>query len=129
MSKKLIRLLRSGSPFQDNDGAVQFWRIQENFQQHFLHSPHWSDIKWNACLAAGGGVTIVDFRALQEHSGRNLIDLSFQDNVIIQRKFFQCKNHVGCVINLHSIISSGLILGGQSFEQQTDRILSLCGSN
>ena len=66
---------------------------------------------------------------VQEHSGRNLIDLSWKDNVIIQRKFFQCKNHVGCLINLHSIISSGLILGGQSFEQQTDCILSVCGSN
>ena len=54
------------------------------------------------------------FRALQGHSGRNLIDLSLQDNVIIQNKFFQHIYHVGCAFNLHSIIDSGLIPGGQS---------------
>ena len=36
--------------------------------------------------------------------------------------------HVGCAIDLHSIINSGLIPGGQKFEQQTDSILSTCGS-
>ena len=58
--------------------------------------------------------TIVYFRALQGHSGRSLIDPSLQDNVIIQSNFFQYIYHVGCAINLHSIISSGLIPGGQS---------------
>ena len=50
----------------------------------------------------------------QGQSGRNLIDPSLQDNVIIQSNFFQYVYHVGCAFNLHSIISSGLILGGQS---------------
>ena len=54
-------------------------------------------------------------RALQGHSGRNLIDPTLQDNVIIQSNFFQYIYHVGCAFNLHSIISSGLILGGQNF--------------
>ena len=75
-----------------------------------------------ACLAAGGGAKrryqyctdaserIVHLRALQGHSGGNLIDLSLQDNVIIQSGFFQ----FGCGINLHSIINNGLIPGGQS---------------
>ena len=57
---------------------------------------------------------MVYFRALQGHSGRHLIDLSLQDNVIIQSNFFQHIYHVGCAFNLHSIISSGLIPGGQS---------------
>ena len=35
-------------------------------------------------------------RALQGHSGRNLIDPSLQDNVIIQRGFFQHFYHIGC---------------------------------
>ena len=60
----------------------------------------------------------VYFRALQGHSGRNLIDLSLQDNVVIQSNFFQYKNHVGCAFNLHSIISSGLIPGGQSLSKR-----------
>ena len=79
------------------------------------------------CLAGGGGdkrrfqyctdpsgQEIPYFRALQGHSGRNLIDPSLQDNVVIQSNFFQYIYHVGCAFNLHSIISSGLIPGGQS---------------
>ena len=34
--------------------------------------------------------------------------------MIIQSNFFQYIYHVGCACNLHSIISSGLIPGGQS---------------
>ena len=57
--------------------------------------------------------TILYFRALQGHSGRNLIDPSLQDNVVIPNDFFEYIYHVGCAINLHSIINSGWILGGQ----------------
>ena len=32
--------------------------------------------------------------------------------------FFKYIYHVGCAINLHSIINSGLIPGGQNFEQR-----------
>ena len=52
-------------------------------------------------------------RALQGHSGRNPIDLSLQDNVLIANDFFEYIYHVGCAINLHSIMNSGLIPGGQ----------------
>ena len=50
---------------------------------------------------------------LQGHSGRSLIDPSLQDNVIIPDDFFKYIYHVGCAINLHSIINSELIPGGQ----------------
>ena len=56
--------------------------------------------------------TILYLRALQGHSGRNLIYPSIQDNVVIPDGFFQYIYHVGCTINLHSIINSGLIPGG-----------------
>ena len=105
---------------RQEDGAVQFWRMKENLQKDFLYCPHWSDSKWKVCLAGGGGnkkrfqfcidpsgQEILYLRALQGHSGRNLIDPSLQDNVIIQSNFFQYIFHVGCAINLHSIISSG----------------------
>ena len=124
VSKKVMYLLRhSQHVHREEDGAVQFWRIKENLQKYFLHSPHWSDSKWKACLAGGGGNkkifqyctdspgTIVYFRALQ---GPLL-----QDNVIIQSKFFQYIYHVGCAINLHSIINSGLILGQYLSKKQT----------
>ena len=80
---------------REEDGAVHFWRMKENLQNQFTQSIHWSDGRWKACLAAGGGEkrrfqyctdvsgTIVYFRALQGHSGRNLIDPMLQDNVII----------------------------------------------
>ena len=63
---------------------------------------------------------IVYFRALQGHSGRNLIDLSLQDNVVIQGGFFQHIYHIGSALNLLSIINNGLIPGGQnSSKRQT----------
>ena len=40
------------------------------------------------------------------------------DNVLIPNNFFQYMYHVGCAINLHSIISSGLIPGGQSLSNR-----------
>ena len=117
---------------REDDGAVHFWRIKENLQNPFPQSIHWSDDRWKACLAAGGGAKrrfqyctddsgiIIYFRALQGHSGRNLIDPSLQDNVIIQSGFFHYIYHIGCAFNLHSIINSGLILGGQnSSKRQT----------
>ena len=127
VSKEVIYLLRhSQQMHREEDGAIHFWRVKENLQNQFLQSIYWSDDRWKACLAVGGGVkrrfqycsddsgTIVYFRALQGHSGRNLIDPSLQDNVVIPSNFFQHIYHIGCAFNLHSIINSGLIPGGQS---------------
>ena len=41
-----------------------------------------------------------------------------QDNVVIPSNFFQYIYHVGCAIHLHSIINSGLILGGQNLSNR-----------
>ena len=83
-----------------------------------------------ACLAGGGGNKkrhqyctdssgiIVYLRALQGHSGRNLIDPTLQDKFVIPSNFFQYIYHFGCAINLHSIINSGLILGGQNLNNR-----------
>ena len=95
-----------------------------------MHSQHWSDEKWKSIMARGGGNKnkfqyctaasgeIVYLRALQGHSGRNLIDPSLQDNVLILEDFFEYIYHVGCAINLHSIINSGLIPGGQNLSKR-----------
>ena len=106
--------------------------FKEHLQSHFSQIPCWSDNRWKACLAAAGGAKrryqyctdvsgiIVYLRALQGHSGRNLIDLSLQDNVMIQSEFFHHIYRVGCAFNLHSIINHGLIPGGQnSSKRQT----------
>ena len=72
--------------------------------------------RYQYCTDSSG--TIVYLRALQGHSGCNLIDPTLQDNVIIQSNFFQYIFHVGCAINLHSIINSGLIPGGQNLSNR-----------
>ena len=64
------------------------------------------------------GQEILYLRALQGHSGRNLIHPSLQDNVLLPNDFFEYVYHVGCAINLHSIINSGLILGGQNLSKR-----------
>ena len=70
--------------------------------------------------------TIVYLRALQGHSGRNLIDPSLQDNVVIQSEFCHHIYHIGCAFNLHSIINNGLTPGGQnSSKRQTVFFLSI----
>ena len=135
MSKKLIHLLRHGSLPRDNDGAIEFWRIKDDLQKHFLYCHHWSDDKWKKSMARRGGNkkryqycgdssgVILYLRALQGHSGRSLIDPTLQDNVVIPSGFFQYIYHVGCAINLHSIINSGSIPGGQNL---SNRQYSLC---
>ena len=113
----------------------QWWGdwILENknyLQDHFVFCHRWSDEKWKSSMAGGGhkkifqycidssGRTVLYLRALQGHSGRNLIDPSLQDNVVIPDGFFKYIYNVGCAINLHSIINSGLIPGGQNLSNR-----------
>ena len=137
VSKKVTFLLRhSHHMHRVEDGAIHFWRMKENLQNQFPQSIHWSDDRWKACLAAGGGVKrrfqyctdplgeILYLRALQGHSGRNLIDPSLQDNVVLPSNFFQHIYHIGCAFNLHSIINSGLIL--EVKVRARDRQYSFC---
>ena len=92
VSKKVINLLRHCQTVQrEDDGAVQFWRIKNFLQNQFPQVPYWSDDRWKACLAGGRNKKIfqycTDSSALEGHSGRNLIDPSLQDNVMIQSEF------------------------------------------
>ena len=133
ISKKVINLLRHSQIVQrEDDGAVQFWRIMNCLQNQFPEIPYWCDGRWKTCMAGGGGNKkryqyctddsgiIVHFRAFQGHSGRNLIDPLLKDNVVIQRGLFQHIYHIGCAFNLHAIINTGLIPGGQnSSKRQT----------
>ena len=59
------------------------------------------------------GQEIIYLRALQGHSGRNPIDPTLQDNVLIPDTFFEYIYHIVCAINSHSITKSGLIAVGQ----------------
>ena len=89
---------------------------------------------WKSRMAGGGGnkkrfqyctgpsgQEVLYLRALQGDSGRNPIDPSLQDNVLIPNNFFEYIYFVGCAVSLHSITNSRLIAGGQnsSSERQT----------
>ena len=56
------------------------------------------------------GQEILYLRALQGHSGRNLLDPLLQDNVFNPDEYIF---HFGCAISLHSITNSHLIPGGK----------------
>ena len=62
------------------------------------------------------------FDLFKGHSGRNPIDPSLQDNVLIPNNFFEYIYYIGCAVNLHSITNSGLTPGGQnsSRDRQTE---------
>ena len=127
VSKRLSTLLRHGDLPREEDGAIEFWRLKDYLRNEFVHSQHWTDEMWKRTMARSGGnrkrfqyctdpsgQEILHLRALQGHSGRNLIDPSLQDNVLIPNDFFEYIYHIGCAINLLSITNSGLILGGQN---------------
>ena len=131
LSKKVINLLRHNQTLQrEEDGAIEFCKIKFHLRNHHSQIPNWSDDRWKACLAAGGGSkrryqycsdnlgTIMYIRALQGHSGNNLIDPMLQDNVVIGTGIFPYIYHVGCTFNLHSIINNGLVPGGQNLSRR-----------
>ena len=131
LSKIVINLLRHNQTLQrEQDGAIEFYKIKFYLGNHHSQVQHWSDDRWKACLAAGGGSKrryqycsddsgrILYLRALQGHSGNNLIDPTLQDNVVIGSGIFHYIYHIGCAFNLHSIINNGLIPGGQDLSRR-----------
>ena len=131
LSKKVINLLRHNQTLQrEEDGAIQFCKVKFHLRNHHSQIQNWSDDRWKACLSAGGGSkrryqycsdnlgTILYLRALQGHSGSNLIDPTLQDNVLIGTGIFHYIYHVGCNFNLHSINRNGLVPGGQNLSRR-----------
>ena len=98
VSKKMIRSLRyDRSVLREGDGAVEFNILAPMLASQFESSPHWSIRTWLSYLHRGRGPkkrlqccldpysaeTSSYFRALQGHSGGNLIDPALQDNVLL----------------------------------------------
>ena len=130
LSKKVINLLRHNQKLhREEDGAIQFYKIKFHLRDH-SQIQNWSDDRWKACLAAGGGSkrryqycsdnlgSIIYLRALQGHSGSNLIDFALQDNVLIGPGIFPYIYHMGSTFNLHSIVRNGLVPGGQNLSRR-----------
>ena len=131
LSKKVINLLRHNQKLhREEDGAIQFYKIKFHLRDYHLPIQNWSDDRWLACLAAGGGSkrryqycsdflgSIIYLRALQGHSGDSTIDLTLQDNELIGPGIFPYIYHVGSNFSLYSIISNGLIPGGQNLSRR-----------
>ena len=56
LSKKVINLLRHNQKLhREQDGAVQFYKIKFHLRDYSLPIQNWSDNRWLAFLAAGGG--------------------------------------------------------------------------
>ena len=56
LSKKVINLLRHNQTLQrEDDGAIEFYKIKFYLRNHHSQIQVWSDDRWKACLAAGGG--------------------------------------------------------------------------
>ena len=111
--------------------AVRFDDLAENFKAKFDGTSQWSIDAWIAFLAKGGGPKkrfqyclnpkfskhFLYFLAIQRHSGGNLVDLAFEDNVLLPEDFSVYIYHIGNVSEIHSIIRSGLIPGGSSLKR------------
>ena len=135
VSKRLSTLLRHGHLPREEDGAIEFWRLKDDPRSEFGNSQYLSDGMRKSKMAGGGGTKkrfqyctdssgqeILYLRALQGHSGRNPIDPSLQDNVLIPDIFSDYIYHIGCAINLHSITNSGLIPGGQNLDKDRQTV-------
>ena len=61
--------------------------------------------------------TILYLRVIRGHSGRKHINPTLQDNVLLPSGFAEHIYHVGSSHGTHSIIQSGLILGGKDVKK------------
>ena len=140
VSKAMIRLLRHDQFVRrEDDGAVRFDDILGEFKKNkFNGALQWSIGVWISILAKGGGPkkrfqyclkpnsfrNFLYFRAIQGHSGGNIIDPELQDNVLLPEGFAEYVYHVRNVSEMHSIMRSGLIPGGRSFKRGRRSVFS-----
>ena len=105
--KQLITLLRHGHQPREEDGAIEFWRLQDYLRNHFVQSQHWSDEMGKSTMAKGGGnkksfqyctdpsrQEVLYLRTLQSHSGRNLIESSLPGHCVNSGQFLLV--HLSC---------------------------------
>ena len=135
--KAMIRNLRHDpSICREDDGAVRFDDIMEEFKAKLDGTSQWLITDWITCLAKGGGPKkrfqyclnphsskhILYFIASHGHSGGNLVDPALQESVVLPEDFTEYIYHVGNVSEIHSIIRSGLIPGGRSLKRDRQSV-------
>ena len=55
VANSLNTLLRHGQLPREEDGAIEFWRLEDYLRYEFENSRHWSDEMWKSRMAGGGG--------------------------------------------------------------------------
>ena len=110
--------------------------LWKNFKAKFDGTSQWPINDWIICLAKGGGPTkrfqcclnsvsskhFLYLRAIQGHSGGNLVDPALQDNVLLPEDSTEYIYHVGSVSEIRSIIRSGLMPGGKSLKRDRQSV-------
>ena len=139
LSKKVINLLRHNQALhREEDGAIQFYKIKFHLRDHQSQIQNSSDDRWKACLAAGGGPkrryqycsdylgSIIYLRALQGHSGSNLIDPALQGDVLVGPGIFP--SHLPCGKQFQSLFNyqQWTDTWRSEFEQKTNCVLFAC---
>ena len=134
----MIRLLRhDASIHREDDGAVRFDDIMEEIKAKFDGTSQWPFGTWITSLAQGGepkkrfqyclnpnsSKHFLYFRAIQGHAGGSLVDPALEDNVLLPEDFTEKISHVGNASEIHSMIRSGLILGGRSLKRDRQSVL------
>ena len=126
----MIHLLRHGSLPRDNDGAIEFWRIKDHLQNHFMFCHHWSDengrTAWQEEEDKRKDFSIV--LILQEQFCTPELFKVIQDAILFilhyrTMSLFRTVSSSTFVMSdvqsiLHSIINSGLIPGGQNLSNK-----------
>ncbi len=77
--------------------------------------------RFQYCLDPNGNILYM--RAIQDHSQRNRVDLSLQDNVEIPYNWIENINHAGSSHYCHSVLPSDLIAGGKDSKERRQTVL------
>ena len=137
VSQAMSRLLRHDpSVPREDDGALRFYDFMDEFKAKFDCASQWPINDWISFLEKGGGPKkrfqyclnpnsckhFLYFRAIQGHSGANLVDPALQDNVLLPEDFTEYIYHIAKVSEIHSIIRSGLIPGRRSLRRDRQSV-------
>ena len=91
LSKKVINLLRHNQKLhREQNGAVQFYKTPFHLRDYSLPIQNWSDRRWLACLAAGGGPKEDIIIALIP-CGQSFISVLFKDILGTVSLIRQCR--------------------------------------
>ena len=74
------------------------------------------------CMNPNSSKHFLSFRAIQGHSGGNLVDPTLQDNMLLLDDFADYIYHIRNANELHSISKSGLIPGGRSLKNDRQSV-------